>query len=368
MNLIVTFISGIGNVVMFLPTLKGIREAHSDAHITVLTRFSAGKEILDASGLADDVYVLNETTPQGLMARLRFLIHLRNRQYDVGLTPFSLNRLGFNVLGRLLGARRRIGYRYGKGYCATAGFLHTETIRAVPGMHEVLHNLKLLEALDAGTPRSSGGEPLLIPVSTNTREFLDRFLRAQGVTPKTALVGVHPGSSSRLGDELKNWGDDNFARLARAIVAEHGVKVVFFGVKDELRALRTSFSSESSHVVFADHYSILQNAAILGRCQLFIGNDSGPMHIAVSLGVPTIALFGPSDPTRNGYHYGKFTVLKSGLDCQPCKSYPHFQYGGSNFQCRFTGEERGKCLKMITPANVVALIGEKYESCLTLES
>jgi len=132
--------------------------------------------------------------------------------------------------------------------------------------------------------------------------------------------------------------------LADRLTDVYGCRVLVGGdandreVADAIRA-----RARSAPAVLAGRTTLLQFAAVLKRCALFVGNDNGPMHMAAALGTPVVALFGPSNPFVWGPRGGKVEVLYKGLDCRQC-FHP---------TCR-RGEE--SCMKQITVDEVFAAV------------
>ena len=118
---------------------------------------------------------------------------------------------------------------------------------------------------------------------------------------------------------LRRWSIVKFAALAEALHQEFGLEIVFAGSEDEQRDIqriqeKISFPTYS----FAGQGNLLEFAAVCYRAKIFIGNDSGPMHIASACGIPVIGLFGPGMPDAFGPAGQQSVVIHHKLPCHPC--------------------------------------------------
>ena len=110
--------------------------------------------------------------------------------------------------------------------------------------------------------------------------------------------------------------------------------------------------------------TIMNTAALIKQCQLFVSNDSGLMHTATAMQIPTVGLFGPSDPARSA-PYGKgHIIVRADLPCMPCKKYPHYQYGDSYVQCVYDHEHKGHCMQCLSVDQVYEAIVRNYSEIL----
>lgn len=214
-------------------------------------------------------------------------------------------------LAQQAGIPRRIGYSVPE----VAPFLS----RAVPyaaGQHEVVQNLRLIEAAvgrtDPGPTSDLSFEP-----SDEDEITAERLLAEQGVHPGDTLACVHPGT----GAPVKLWRNEGWAQVIESLVKEMGLRVVVTGgpgerilAQDLVRRLTVPAIDLSGKTQLG------QLAAIMGRCRLALGVDSGPLHLAVAMGTPTVHLFGPVDARTFG-PWGDPTqhaVVTSGRACMPC--------------------------------------------------
>lgn len=205
------------------------------------------------------------------------------------------------------GIPRRVGY----GWPETLPFL-TEVVPYKSGRHEALQNARLLEALAPGIEESLG------PSRFEVQDEDARWARERlGTLAGLPWIAIHPGA----GAAVKQWPVESWASVARGLREVRGVRIVLTGGPNE-QELTTRIAAKLSFEVLnlAGQTSFGQLAAIYGACDLVLGSDSGPLHLAVAAGAKTVHLYGPvpaakfgpwGDPERN-------RVLVSQFACVPC--------------------------------------------------
>jgi lipopolysaccharide heptosyltransferase II len=214
-----------------------------------------------------------------------------------------------NLLAWLSGAPRRFGYWTGGG-----GSLLTSRSAYAPMSH-VSQNARKLVARAAGqqdampSDRATGAQ--LVPPP-------DAVARAEAILAGAArpIVGIHASG----GRESKQWHLDRFAEVARRLAAERGATIVLTGseadrpmVEEVRRAMRTARAIDA-----AGAFDLPSLAALLGRLDVLVTGDTGPMHLAAAMGTPVVALFGPSHVERYGPLASRQRIVRVDLPCSPC--------------------------------------------------
>jgi heptosyltransferase II len=197
------------------------------------------------------------------------------------------------------------------GYSTDArGLLLTHGIRRDHDRgHQLDDYATLLTAMNA--PRVVDDIPAMtLPV--HVREKARRQLRAVGVDLERPLFGLHPGG---LYGPAKHWGDDRYGELADALGAD-GYSVVLLTSPGERQQAETIAASRDLPIVGHDG-DVLQLAAAIWHCSVVVTNDSGPLHLATALAVPSVSIFGPTDPARTVIS-GASRVVRKQLACAPC--------------------------------------------------
>lgn len=363
MKILLTYITGIGNTVMCIPALRTLRRNFPEAVVDVVVRHQASQELLERIACQRKVYVFNAVTHKTWRQKFQFLQALRQEQYDVNITTFPSNRCEFNLLSFCIGAKRRIAPRYQVGNLETLDFLQNELVDINEEYHDIDQNLSLLVPLGI-SKLSWNGKDISWELTVEERAYAERCLNSLGLSQEDMLIGFHPGCNPDQGNFLKRWPVDHFARLGDQLIDEFDAKILLFGDSKEA-GLRESIKSLMKYPPYIPETTALLNvAALIKQCRLFVTNDSGLMHIAAAMGVPTVSLFGPSDMVRNAPYGEGHLVIQATLPCSPCNTYPHYRYGGSFIRCIYHGTRKGECMRTITVEQVYRTLSEHYADIL----
>ncbi|MDQ6694902.1 MAG: glycosyltransferase family 9 protein [Chloroflexota bacterium] len=318
-------LADLGDLLTTTPALQALRAAHPSAQIDLLVPPSSahllrGVPYLD-NILSFDKFAFDSLRGMLDIAKLahtlRFLIRLRLARYDaIALfhhftTPWGM--LKFDLLLLASGARTRAGLDNGRGHALT---LRIED-RGFGAMHEADYWLRVASLL--GANRKAGWRPH-VPISQADRQVAARLL---GENIRQPVVAMHAGAGAY--SRARIWPVERFAEVARGLVASHDARIVIVGGpgEEEGAGVLEGLIGRTHTLSLAGHTSIHETAAVLERCDLFVGNDSGPMHLAAAVGTPVVAIFGPS----NSHAWGPYTppgqesphtVVARDLPCMPC--------------------------------------------------
>jgi predicted lipopolysaccharide heptosyltransferase III len=324
-NILVIKLRYVGDVLLATPVLRALRERFPGASLTVAVN-SGTDAVLMRNRDANEVLVV-ERGP--LASQWRFLRELRARRFDCVVDLSDGDRSA--ILARLSGAPVRIGFNEEHRW---RGLLYTTIVRVGGGVaHRIEHDLEALRPLgiEPGT-----GWPVL-HTSPQDDEQAERLLKEAGVNLAAGrrLVMFQPGARYWF----KAWPVERFAELADRLADAFGCTVLIGGDQRE-QAVADSIRKQarSGPVVLAGRTTLLQLASVLKRCALFVGNDNGPMHMAAALGVPVVALFGPSNPDEWGPRSRTVRVLYKGLDCRHC-FHPTCERGEESCMRRISVDE-----------------------------
>ena len=272
----------IGDVVLTLPFLAQLRAVFPHSTTTLLANPNA-RMLLEGTGLVDefigtDLGWSEESTHYNPLAYnwrelWRLKRELSARHFDLAFKACMHIREHI-VLG-LSGGKRRIAYAFGQG----DRVLTDAVVIDDPNRHKTADWLHLLELF--GGPVEI--EKPRLRVSESERRWGAEYLLAKGISPTETIVGIHPGASV----PEKRWPLDRFREIAETLTQRHGARVVAFVDPEGYGASL----GEIDGVVTAQ-VGLRQLMALIERCELLVCNDSGPMHIAGALGVPTVAIFG----------------------------------------------------------------------------
>lgn len=303
-----------GDLVFTLPALRALREAAPAARLTVLVLPYAADLVRNLPFVDRVVAVdVHRWRRPGVWAGPAWselgvaLAEVRGERYDLGISFYG--RVG-TAAALLSGARYLAGYS-GEGYPYAFDL-------ALPGKryerrrHEAEYCLDLVRGLGVAAELAAPE----LRVDSTAAERAEGLLGAAGLGPGEKLVALHPGA---LNMAAKRWIPGRWAAVADRVQKELGRRVVLVGSPSELPLVeRVRSEMATPAVVLAGRTSVAELAALLARCELFLGGDSGPLHVASALGVPSVSVYGPTDPALTGPLGPRATVLMAGVDCAPC--------------------------------------------------
>ena len=309
-SLLVRATNWLGDAVMTTPTLAGLREALPEARIALLAKPLVA-ELFRHHPDVDEVMVYERPgRHEGALGRLRLAGELRRRGFDGALllqNAFDAALIAF--LGRI---PERAGY-------PTDGrrILLTLPVPLTPGIlerHEVEYYLCLLDGL--GIPRPEPAA-LKLAVTEEEREAIETRLASLGIERGAPFVAINPGATY---GSAKRWYPDRFAAVADALSAEWGTAVVVVGSTAEAPLSgEIEAATRNPPVNLAGKTTVRELMALLSLSSFLVTNDSGPMHIGAALGVPLVAIFGPTDWRRTSPWSERAKVVRVEIDCSPCR-------------------------------------------------
>jgi lipopolysaccharide heptosyltransferase II len=307
----------LGDVLLTTPAIHALRAARPHAEIHVLVgHWSA--EVVAGYPEVDMVLTLpfpgfSRSPKTNWRAPYELLVnsarHLRRIGYSSAVILRPDHWWGA-ALAKLAGIPERVGYDLPD----VAPFL-TKAVQH-EHQHAVVQNLKLMEKWTGKSePESS---QYYFPVEAFDRAYIDGYLREWGIEPKQPIFCIHPGT----GTWVKHWEEDKWAAAADILIEQLDARVVMTGSQHELPLVRR-ITGQMKHeaVITAGDTRIGQLAALFSRARVVLGPDSGPLHLATAVGVPTVALYGPADPVEFG-SWGssdKHIILTSDIGCRPCR-------------------------------------------------
>ncbi|MFQ5818182.1 MAG: lipopolysaccharide heptosyltransferase II [Terriglobia bacterium] len=298
----------VGDVVLSLPALAALRARFPRAELVVLARPSVADLYRDVPGL-DRLFVFDHRGPLGLA---RLAAQLRRERFD--LAVLFQNAFQAALLALLAGIPRRLGYRRD-----VRGPLLTHPV-AVPrpgeiASHESYYYLELLRraGLLAALPRV---EQIRLVPAPRLVAAMEMRLRQLGADSGRLRVVMAPGAAY---GSAKCWLPERYGALADRLVESRGAAIVLCGTSGEAElAQRIARAMHTPAVSLVGQTSLREFLALLGVSQLFIGNDSGAMHLAAAVGLPQVIVFGPTDEGGTGPVNPRARIVKHPVSCSPC--------------------------------------------------
>lgn len=311
LNVLVIKMSALGDVILSVPSLRAIREKFANASIKVLVGIDA-REALDRCPYINDRIVCDfKVRDRGLKGFIRLANELQKDCFDIVIDLQNNKRS--HLLSFLTLANLRYGYDNGK-----LSFLLNKRIKDdAPYLDPVEHQFRILKSAGA-KPRDKGLE--LWP-SESDEAYVQTILKDSWLVPGQELVGINVKASDRW--ISKNWPAQYIAELCTALAREYNVRAVLTGAARDLElANKISRLTNSKPIIAAGKTSVLQMVALMKHFRVYVTPDSAPMHIAAAAGVPFVALFGPTDPSRHLPPAKEYVVISKSKDlrCGPCYS------------------------------------------------
>jgi len=314
MRILIRTTNWIGDAIMALPTIRAIRAARSgpDDKIAILAR-SYVADIYRDQNVADELIVYDSHDKHsGFAGRERLAAELRARRFDSAI--LLQNAFDAAWLAWRAGIPERIGYaRDGRSLLLTNAVPVPKT-GEIPS-HEKFYYLELL--------RRAGWIDVIVDESfiqlrlpDASRQRAADFLIASGARPHATRVGIGAGAAY---GSAKCWPPSRFAELATQLQAQWDADVILFGAAAET-VVSAAIASEMSTppINLTGKTAIADLPALLSQCQVFIGNDSGAMHVAAAAGLPTVGIFGPTDPFGTAPVTPRHTIVRQQPYCSPC--------------------------------------------------
>jgi heptosyltransferase II len=316
-RLLVRGTNWVGDAVMVIPALQAIRRRFVNAHITLLVQPWV-KDVYSAVDFADEILTYQKPgRHEGWLGIRRLAVELRSRRFEASI----LLQNAFEAALIAFWARIpiRVGYaRDGRGLFLT----HPVPIDpAVKEKHQAYYYLGILAGagLIAAKPWNPPGYPLgsiSVGVTPSDANAAHDLLNSSGVCDGETIIGINPGAAY---GNAKRWPADRFAAAADALADQFKARIVIFGSPGDVPAARAVAARMSvTPAVLAGRTTLGQLMALIRECDLFITNDSGPMHLAAALNVPQLAIFGSTSEIATGPLSERARVIKHQVDCNPC--------------------------------------------------
>jgi len=294
---------------MTTPAISVIREYFPHAEITILANPMVSQLFLHHPGIDTIITFDRKGKHHGAAGRLRLAAELRRRSFDLAIIfPNSFDSALVPWLARI---PVRIGKCSDGRTLLLSGRYHATKERKTG--HEVEYYLTLLKHFGITGAKT----PLYLAVTADEDTQSGALLATYNIQPESFVLGINPGASY---GSAKRWYPDRFAEVARQLAAEWSAKVVIFGGPGETAiAADIEKSLNGTSVNLAGKTSVRELMALIRRCNFFITNDSGPMHIAAAFDVPVVAIFGSTDHTGTSPYNNKAVVVRNDIECAPCK-------------------------------------------------
>ncbi|MCP3677614.1 MAG: lipopolysaccharide heptosyltransferase II [Deltaproteobacteria bacterium] len=308
-SLLVRAPNWIGDAVMCLPALDAVHRGQPDRAITILAKPWVAPLFYCNPAVTAVIEYDARGEHRGALGRWHLTGEIRRRRFDRAL--LFQNAFEAALIAFLARIPERCGYT-----TDGRGLLLTEGVRP-PGKEILYHHVDYYLDLVERTGLGGRGE-------RSPRLYLEeaeiergrKFLRDRGVDVAAPLIGIAPGAAY---GPAKQWPAERFAHVVAFLSRERPLYPLLFGSRGDQEACRcVGDGIGTASLDLSGKTSLREAMALMSLCTVIITNDSGLMHVAAALGVPTVAIFGSTDPDRTGPLGKRCTVLYQKVDCSPC--------------------------------------------------
>jgi heptosyltransferase II len=336
MKILIRATNWVGDAIMALPALRAVRAKYPDAQIAIVARPYVA-DIYRGQGICDELIPYD---PKGehrrWTGRERLARELRARRFDVAI--LLQNAFDAAWMAWRAGVPQRIGYARDARSLLLTRAIPVPKQGEIPA-HEKFYYLELLRRAEwiESLPDESH---IALAVPDSARQRAAETLTEAGARPDALRIAVGAGASY---GSAKCWPPERFAKALTEIIAKTDADVIIFGTAAEA-AVSSAIANNvrPQPIDLTGKTVIAELPALLSQCHLFLGNDSGAMHVAAAVGLPVVAVYGPTDPEGTAPVTPRATIVQQKPYCSPC------------FLRRCPTDHR--CMKTVTPEMVESAV------------
>ncbi len=326
-RILIVKLSSIGDVVHALPALSALRTKFPGSYIAWVVKKKAA-DIIIGHPYLDEVIIY-----EGIRKTAK---KLRSLKFDLAIDLQGLFRSG--LLTFLSRAKTRLGFSRANSRELSYLFLNQRVTPGEEDRHVIDKNLSLLRPLRIEVREKE----FIIPVFHENREYIANFLKKEGVTSSDILIALN----SRASWPSKLWPEEKWAELADRLIEELKAKIVLLWGSGEKDLVDRIVRITKNKPIISCKTNLKELAVLISKCKLLVGGETGPLHIACALNVPTVALIGPTDSVRNGPYGEGHIVIEKDLPCRGCWRH----------KCK-----RLTCMKLITVNEVFSAVKKQLQ-------
>ncbi len=336
-SILITKLWAIGESVLTLPMIQGIKEKYPQTKITILAR-NRNKVVYEGQEFIDDIIVFEPNKVFSLLKRFK--------QFDLAIDCEPYLNISA-LLGSFL-AKKQIGFSHG-----SRAKIYHKKIHYNDQQHVVKTYCDLAKLLEVNAEPT---KLVHLKYSEEDENEANKLIKSFNIENNDKTIGICPTTAETSKD--RKWPLQNYAEVINNITSEKKQHVLLIGAQndaEELEQLRNMCRDKNKVHNTAGKTTLKQLFALIKKCSLFISNDTGPMHIAAAQGVKTIGIFGPNLPIRFGpYGEGNISLYEKQY-CSPCINVHKAEFP------KCFNPIKGKCIKDIQPEKVIEVV----TTCMT---
>jgi len=280
-RILIVRLSAIGDCILSVPVLNSVRRNFPEAKVGWVIE-EAASQLIRGHSSVDDLFVVSKQTFKSSRALWEMAKKLRNWQPDTTLDLQGLTKS--SLLAWLSGARNRLGFHRDKFDGRELSTFLNNRLYLPESKHIIERSLEMLRLLGINDTRVAFD----MPEMAADAEFADRMIDSCHISGRFAIINVGAGWVSKI------WPSDRYASIAKHLGEHWGTpSLVVWSGEQEKQAAEQVVANSNGHSMMAPGTSLSQLASLIRRAGLFVGSDTGPMHLSVAVGTPTVGLIGP---------------------------------------------------------------------------
>ncbi|MFH1905661.1 MAG: glycosyltransferase family 9 protein [bacterium] len=328
---------GMGSIMLASPALKSIKKKFPESQLLFLT-LSQNKELCQVLKTIDKTICLDVGNFFIFLISLwKIFLIFRKEKFDLAIDlEFFTNFTA--LITFLTGSRNTVGFQTYKFW--RNGF-YTRKVSFAHSKHIMDIFLKMVQVLGLETKDKTLEKP---SISFREKKRIEKLFKTNHVNDSELLVSMNINTNSLFYN--RRWPKENFAQLSKRLLERKNIRIFLIGGKEDkeyVESFQRLLKFPAQVINLCGQITIGELIALLERCHLLIGNDSGPLHLAAALRLPTVSFFGPETPFLYGPVGSEHSVFYKDLPCSPCLNV----YNVKSSDCK-----DNKCLKAITVEEV----------------
>ncbi len=319
MRILFIRLGSLGDVVLTTPAIEAVKKAYPEGNIDYLVKKEYAVLLSGNPHIREVIPFDNSGSHKGIGGIFKMAKSLKERRYTHIIDLHS--NLRSRAISALTGKTKTL--RYKKQALKRRLILRGFSFRT---QHVVDTYLNALNSIGI---RGEKTVPQIYLTSEEI-ESARHFLEKNAVGKNEKIIGLNPGAKW----PTKQWPEKKFIELGKKLADSDKYRLIIFGGKEE-SATAQSIAKEigTAALSVAGRMNLKESAALMAECDLFVSNDSGPMHMAVAVGVPVIAIFGPTVQAFGFSPLGNSMVIENDIACRPCSLHGSFRCSEEHFRC-----------------------------------
>jgi len=310
-KILIISVSGLGITIMFMPLLDLIRKKFPTTEISILVGSKSVKDLLKGNENVGKIYVW-DFLGKSKISTIKYLLSIRKESFDLSITVFPNLRKEHNLISFLIGAKTRLSHTIPGKKNKNFSFLNNKTIPTNLELHDIKNNLNLIKLI--GIDDSDFQNPRLV-LSDREIRFAEEYFQKHDVRNSDIVIGFHVAEHPTT--RGRNWPAKKYADLFNILIKKN-MKIIVFSTPVERPIVNEVINDTNNGIIVFENPEILKAASIIKRCNCFVTDDSGLMHVSSCVDTPIVAIFGPTNKKWTKPLSNNYKIIETGIECSPC--------------------------------------------------